>query len=164
MKWSSFWIIWEWSTASSATARRILKVTCLRCSQISGAETQPQMENKCLICASYVSLTVTCFSQGASGSQTIWRGWRKTMNLQHRCSNITVKPMDMERAAISWGLTISQEKVTLQCDSLLSSVTISGVWDEIQNFIMSLWVIINTMLRWCETCERHGKCWYFACM
>lgn len=26
-KWSSFWTIWEWSTVSSATKRRILKVT-----------------------------------------------------------------------------------------------------------------------------------------
>ena len=37
------------------------------------------------------------------------------MNLLHRCSNITAKQMDMERAAINWGLTMSQAKVKHHC-------------------------------------------------
>lgn len=39
------------------------------------------------------------------------------MNLQQKFLNITVKQMDMEKAAINWGHTMLQEKVKQQWQS-----------------------------------------------
>lgn len=57
------------------------------------------------------------------------------MNLQHKCSNTTVKQMDMERAAINWGLTMSQAKVKQQCGLLLFLFTLSGICGHVAFYV-----------------------------
>ncbi len=55
MKWSSFWTIWEWSIASSATKRRILKVhSCAVHRSVVLKLWTLRMEIQCLTCVRYV--------------------------------------------------------------------------------------------------------------